>query len=139
MDKYDILLNHSWDMRDESRVESKLEWVSDYIFGFTTYDSAKSELFAANALAVCDAISNGETFEYIKDDAQYNNYLMMCNTPFFADKLTWGGSIRGAWWDAPIKLESCGLWVKDEQILEFEFTIEEWVEFLNAVKRLTSS
>lgn len=77
----------------------RLEYLSDYIFNFTTYDGEMAELFACKALEVCAAISNRTTFDYIKDAEQYRWYLVMCNMPFFSDKLEWGTSIRGAWWD----------------------------------------
>lgn len=116
--------------------ESRLEYLSDYIFQFTTYDGEMSELFAAKAIEVCEAINNRTTFEYIKEPNNYRWYLLMCNMPFFADKLDWGTSIRGAWWysdiDKPIDLHSWGLWL-DEQTELAEFTAEEWKEFIEAI------
>lgn len=117
---------------------SRLEYLSDYIFNFTTYDGEMAELFARRALEVCDAISNSTTFDYIKDAEQYRWYLAMCNMPFFADKLEWGTSIRGAWWGEPphkkIEFSSCGLFLDGEQLHEtMEFTRDQWREFIAAV------
>jgi hypothetical protein len=116
----------------------RLEYLSDYIFDFTTYDGEMAELFASKALEVCSAISDSTTFEYIKDTEQYRWYLVMVNMPFFADKLEWGTSVRGAWWAEPphgrIKFDSCGLWLDGRQLYEpMEFTTDQWREFIAAV------
>ena len=118
--------------------ESRLKYLSEYIFDFTTYDDEMAELFARKALEVCAAISESKTFDYIKDAEQYRWYLVMCNMPFFADKLEWGTSIRGAWWGEPphkkIVLNSCGLWMDNEQLHEtMEFTRDQWHEFIASV------
>ena len=117
---------------------SRLEYLSDHIFDFTTYDGEMSELFARRALEVCAAISNSTTFDYIKDAEQYRWYLVMCNMPFFADKIEWGTSVRGAWWGEPphekIKFDSCGLWLDGRQLYEpMEFSRDQWREFIAAV------
>ena len=58
----------------------------------------------------------------------------MVNMPFFMPRLNWGGSIRGAWWDhKQPALNSCGLWVEQEQQTELAFTLEEWEAFMRAV------
>lgn len=117
---------------------SRLEYLGDYIFDFTTYESEYSELFAKKALEVCTKISESKTFEYIKEPEGRLWYLLMVNMPFFADKLDWGTSIRGAWWDKPlhkkIEFSSCGLFLDGEQLHEtMEFTIDQWREFVAAV------
>lgn len=116
----------------------RLEYLSDYIFDFTTYESEYGELFAKKALEVCAAISDGKTFEYIKEPEGRLWYLLMVNMPFFADKLEWGTSIRGAWWGgqphSKIKFNSCGLWLDGNQLYEtMEFTRDQWREFIAAV------
>ena len=119
---------------------SRLEYLSDYIFDFTTYESEMAELFSSKAVEVCAAISDGKTFDYIGvSDENRMWYLLMCNMPFFAERLEWGTSIRGAWWDArpgkPITLDTCGLFWQGEQITEtMEFTGAEWAEFIEAVR-----
>ena len=116
----------------------RMEYLSDYIFDFTTYDGEMAELFAGKALEVCAAISDSTTFDYIKDAEQYRWFLVMVNMPFFADKIEWGTSVRAAWWGEPpharIKFDSCGLWLDNKQLYEpMEFTREQWIEFIAAV------
>ena len=117
----------------------KYEYLSSEIFDFTTYDTEIDKMFVTKAVEVCRAITNRETFEYIKDDENYKWFLIMCNMPFFADKIEWGTSIRGAWWslcgDKKFKIESCGFFDEEyEQILEpLEFNEAEWKEFIMAV------
>jgi hypothetical protein len=135
---YCRMLEEGWKESDINGPLGRLEYLADYIFDFTTYDREMAELFASRALEVCAAISGGTTFNYIKDAEQYRWYLVMCNMPFFADKITWGTSVRGAWWSEPpqgkIKFSSCGLWLDGEQLHEpMEFTCDQWREFIAAV------
>jgi hypothetical protein len=123
-------------LRDLNDAEqSRLDYLSDHIFDFTTYDSAIGELFATKAIEVCTAINERTTFDYIKDPENYRWFLLMCNMPFFYPKLDWGGSIRGAWWSHDgIELDTCGLWANGSQIHEpMKFTSDEWWKFIAAV------
>jgi len=114
-------------------VESHLEYLSDEIFNFTTYDSEIAELFASRAIEVCKAITERKTFEYVVDKENYKWYLLMCNMPFFAERTEWGASVRGAWWNAST-FRSYGLFDGDEQITdEIKFSVEEWEKFINAI------
>ncbi len=117
---------------------SRLEYLADNVFDFTTYEGEYSELFARKALEVCAAISDSKTLEYIKEPENRLWYLLMVNMPFFADKLEWGTSIRGAWWGEPphkkIEFESCGLFLDGEQLRgPMEFTREQWQELVAAM------
>lgn len=118
---------------------SRLEYLSDWVFGFTTYETEYSELFARKALEVCQAISAQETFVYIEQSENRLWYLMLLNTPFFATKIDWGTSVRGAWWSGPaprytIKLSCNGLWLDGRQVCEpLEFTRDQWRRFIAAV------
>ncbi len=136
------LLEHSYSVesaRSECPPQSRLEFLSDHIFDFTTYDSAMSELFAGKAVEVCAAINNGDTFGYISAPENYRWFLLMCNMPFFAGKLEWGTSIRGAWWapsNEKFSLDSCGLWAEGRQICVdgvLTFTREDWPTFISAI------
>jgi len=112
---------------------TKLEFLSSEIFDFATYDSNMDELFASKAIEVCEAITEGSTFEYIENRENHKWYLIMCNIPFFSSRIEWGISIRGAWWTNS-KYYSCGLYDGDEQITdEIEFTCEEWEKFIQAI------
>lgn len=130
------LLTHSFEQEkfNECPPCSRLEFLAESLFNFTTYDSDKSELFGRKAVEVCEAINERKTFEYIESDEGHTWFLIMCNMPFFAEKLSWGTSIRGAWWDSKqFKVESCGMWIEGEQCLCLEFTEVEWKKFIAAV------
>jgi hypothetical protein len=129
---YRELLEHSYERATYSEPEaSRLAYLSDYIFDFTTYDDEMAEIFARKALEVCRAINDTKTFDYIEDPDNYRWYLLMVNMPFFAGRLNWGTSIRGAWWDhADQTLETCGIWRGDEQALSLKFTRDEWMRFV---------
>lgn len=128
------MLEHSYAMTIYSEPGSRLEFLSDFIFDFTTYDSKMSELFARKALEVCAAINARTTFDYIENPENYRWYLLMVNMPFFAGRLDWGTSIRGAWWDnGEQTLESCGLWRGAEQVLSLKMQFAEWLQFIDAL------
>lgn len=134
---YLALLEHSYTTeRDtsENPPESRLVFLADQVFQFTTYDATMSTEFAQHAVDVCQAITQQTTFQYIEDRDRYRWFLLMCNMPFFNGRLDWGTSIRGAWWaHNPTRLESCGLWREAEQIGALEFTRDEWIEFIKAL------
>ena len=111
---------------------SRLEYLSEYIFNFTTYDSELSEELGRKAVDVCAAINNGTTFDYIEDKDNCRWFILMCNMPFFADRINWGTSIRGAWWDC-CPLESCGLFDGTSQVCVLDFNQESWKLFISQV------
>ena len=114
--------------------ESRLEYIGNYIFDFTTYDGSISSLFAQKAIEVCKAINDRETFEYIKYEENYKWFLLMCNMPFFYDKLEWGTSIRGAWWSNRITFSCLGLWDGEDQLTEpIRFDQNEWKLFIKSI------
>lgn len=131
------LLVHSFNFEHEhgdAIRQSRLMFLSRHIFDFTTCDGVMDELFAAKAVEVCDAITSKKTYEYIECDENYKWFLLMCNMRFFAENISWGTSIRGAWWKPQLhKLASCGLWNEFEQVEKLEFNAEQWVEFIESV------
>lgn len=138
---YKEILKHSFEVEKaegECLPTSRLEYLANYIFDFTTYDEEMDRLFAEKAVEVCAAINDGKTFEYIKDPENYRWYLLMCNMPFFIKRLEWGTSIRGAWWKSrigkEIEFQSCGIWDGDNQLHEkMKFDQGEWEKFIAAV------
>jgi len=128
--RYLSLLNHSYEtVKEETNIE-RCEYLAEYIFEFTTYENVVSSLMAQKCLEVCKAISDRKTFEYIETKEGNLWYLIMVNMPFIADKITWGTSIRGAFWENRIKITSCGLYAGFEQVLELELTVADWIEFI---------
>lgn len=120
---------------NEAPPYSRLMFLGDFIFNFTTYDDEASALFASKALEVCAAINDRKTFEYITDSENYRWYLWLCNTPFFANRLDWGTSIRGAWWNfGDTEYTSCGLWLDGQQECgTLKFTSDQWRAFIAAM------
>jgi hypothetical protein len=122
---------------------NRLEFLSSYIFGFTTYDSEMDKLFAVKALDVCQAITENTTFDYIKDRSRYEWYLSMCHMSFFEPRICWGTSIRAAFWWAGqsgfVEYDTCGLWIGDDQISQvIQFTVDEWSAFMRELINFAS-
>lgn len=133
---YKELLNNSYGMECSLCTGlSHLEYLSVSIFDFITYDNNINRLFAQKALEVCNAITNGKNFEYQENKENYKWYLLMVNMVFFSNKLDWGTSIRGAWWNVGDNYEfhSCGLFHGEEQITDLKFDNKQWVQFMKAV------
>lgn len=134
-DGFLAVLVHSYENQFfECPAESRLEFLADHVFDFTTYDSEAGAFFGRKAVEVCAALSDRQTFEYIKNPDNYLWHLALCNTPFFADRINWGGSIRGAWWGEIPPLDTCALMQDHAQMLMIEFAGDEWVHFIEAVR-----
>ena len=118
---------------------SKLEFIGENIFDFTTYENVVMSLFTKKALEVCEAITKKKTFDYIDTEEGNLWYLIMVNMPFFDGKLEWGTSIRGAWWDYKVEFESCGIFIDGEQHTQtMKFTQDEWKLFISALIEFAS-
>jgi len=111
------------------QVTTKLDWVSENIFEFTTYDDEISIEFGQQMVDVIKALLNVKTYDYIKDN--YKTYLYMVNMPFLRDKIEWGTSIRGSWIDEYAREDFKILydWVIPKgEIKQFLTALIEWVE-----------
>ena len=116
----------------------RLEYLAQDIFNFTTYENIISTKMAEKALQVCKAISDGKTFSYINNEEGNLWYLLMVNMPFFENKISWGTSIRGAWWSGSydvhaFDIESTGLYYGEEQFTLLELNKDQWKEFIEAM------
>jgi hypothetical protein len=125
-------------MNPDGTPENRAAFLADYVFDFTTYDDEKSKEFGTKALEVCRAVSDRKTFEYIEDPENYRWFLLMVNMPFFAVRLDWGTSVRGAWWNAgspdETALHTAALWLDGEQLTgPLQFSDEQWQEFVSAM------
>ena len=99
MAKLDEMYQYHTENGEEKSMD-KLKFLGDYVFDFTTYDDNITRAFSGLMLEVIACILNKTTFEYqAKSENHYVNYLIMVNMPFLKDKLEWGSSIRGAWFD----------------------------------------
>lgn len=72
-------------------------WLCDEVLDLTTYDTDISLQIGHKLFNICKAILNGTTFEYIKDEKQYLDFIIYCNFLDAKGWITWGTSIRGCW------------------------------------------
>jgi hypothetical protein len=114
--------------------ETRLSYLCMYVFDITTYAGEMDELFGRHAVEVCRAINDGKTFDYIADESRHVWYLVMVNMPFFAGRIEWGTSIRGAWWDhRDHEFDAYGLADENEQLGTLKLSRDEWREFIAAL------
>lgn len=80
--------------------ETKEEWAAGKVFGLCTYDAALDKLFVDKIIEVCKVILDHKTYEYIEEsDDNYANYILVCQLLRNKHWISWGTSIRGAWFD----------------------------------------
>ena len=98
------------------------------MFHIYPYESGENANFLAEkVLNVIKAITKRETFEMHEEDTCW--YLAVCHFSQIQNKITWGTSIRGAYWDTPITLDACCIFYNGNQILNKEFTGDNWGTF----------
>lgn len=122
---------------------SRLDWVGEAIFGFTTYDYTLNELYTRKALEACKVINDGTVIEYILDNVNYCWFVLLLQLEFFSSRINWEESIRGSYWNIlghrpgykkKNYLSSSHFYDDMEQIEGVVFSSdEEWKIFLNAV------
>ena len=110
------------------------DFLANIVFGFDTYNEDMDRVFAQRALETCCAITTGTTFQYIEDEDNYGWYLIMCHMPFFESRISWGSSIRGAFWDFG-PLEYAHVPLLDEGTEPAHLDRDEWIEFMHAMFR----
>lgn len=112
---------------------SKAEWISEAIFGYTTYDSYMDGVLVGRTLDACVHINDSGNSQLLKDETLYEQYITMVNMPFFQNRLEWGGSIRFPWWDYVVKpLRSWYLYDSEGgqvKVLEFD-SRKDWESFI---------
>lgn len=134
-------IEHVYQMQyanDGLPTHGRVQYLAEFLFDFTTYDDGMSYRFGKMAVETCRAITERKTFDFIKEcDANYMGYLTMVNMPFFADKIEWGTSIRGAWWciDPCYDLEACGAMLCEPGGDLFALPHDQFIPFIKAVVR----
>lgn len=124
----------------ETDEQQRIEFLGEQIFGLTTYDSGKDStlsILTHKHLEVVEAITNRTNYEYISIPGNNFWYSMVVNMSFVKDKLNWGTSIRGGWWDEPTLM--AGNPYQDVNIeVRREDPSEHWVMIFNDRKCWTA-
>jgi hypothetical protein len=79
--------------------ETKYEWAANLVFNLTTYDGSLDELFVKKIIEICKVILDGKNYEYIRDENNYKDFILVCQLLHNFDWINWGTSIRGAWFE----------------------------------------
>jgi hypothetical protein len=121
------------DFRETEHVQGdKLLYLGDCVFDFITYVDEYSKHFAAAMLRTLQRIQDGTNFDFIQaSEENHLEYLTMVNMPFLKDRLEWGTSIRGAWFDHGKEIEVGNRF--DDTVFKMEFSqyIKELLEWYN--------
>lgn len=79
----------------------KCAFLSDAIFGLTTYDIGLDIEFGKYILEIMEVISNKTNFEYIKYEGDdYKKFILVANILDKYNWIEWGTSIRGCWFSS---------------------------------------
>lgn len=92
------LQQHIKESQDAGMFDSEIETLVR-LCGLLTYDDHIGYLLLGKFFTTIEHIINRTTFDYIKDEANYLDYITMVNLPRIAKHIEWGGSIRGAWFE----------------------------------------
>lgn len=114
------------------------DFIDRAIFDLTTYDGSITEILVSKLIKICEAINNRTTFKFIENEQNYIDFITLLHFDFFKNRLNWGTSIRGAWWDeTEYILDSNYLYHNNDKnydkIRKITFNCENWIVFLNAV------
>lgn len=90
---------HAIDFNNE--VITYLEVVAQ-MFNITAYDSEVERQLGMTILEALNSVATRTTFDYqAASPDNYLSYLIAVNLRDVGNLLNWGGSIRGAWFEAP--------------------------------------
>ena len=78
---------------------SKYSWAASEVFELTTYDRDLDEMFVKKIIEVCKVILENRAFDYIRDESNYVDYILVCQLLEHFHWIEWGTSIRGAWFE----------------------------------------
>lgn len=90
-------LDGGYNRDDYTLLEWKYAWLCDDAFGICTYDTNLSVKWGKLIFEVMTAIRDHTTFDYIKDEENYEKYIAVCNLFNTHLLIDWGTSVRGAW------------------------------------------
>ena len=120
---------------------SKYQFLSNLVFYLGVYDDEIEEKWGKAIFEVMCAIRDRGTFEYIGiDDTHYERYLLVCQLLYQKGWISWGSSIRCAWYidyepNQKIMLDMLRVSIADERFdeegiawsIENVLTLLEWV------------
>lgn len=126
--------SHIENDRNNGQKTSREEYILCEIFDVAAYSSDVATILARAACEIACALSDRTTFMYISPGSTSEaNYTSVLHWPFFAERVDWGTSIRGAFWRfSETRLDSCGLYKNGEQLIHLEFSRSEWDDFIKA-------
>ena len=119
-----------------SKEDYKFIFLSSYIFDVITYDDELDLEFGKKIYEVMKSIQDRTTFDYIEEENNYKNYILVCNLLDKYDLIDWGTSIRGAWFSRDELKTSAGKWNSDGTVIYEDpiVSIKELIKWLETEK-----
>ncbi len=102
---------------NKSKEDYKFIFLSSYIFDVITYDEELDLEFGKKIYEVMKSIQDRTTFDYIEEQNDYKNYILVCNLLNKYELIDWGTSIRGAWFSKSEIETSAGCWEADGTVI----------------------
>ena len=83
----------------KDKFSQKCSWLSNTVFKIITDDSDLDIKFGKTIYDVMRSILNNKTHEYIKQEPNYSNFIIVCNFLDSYGLIDWGISIRCCWFN----------------------------------------
>ena len=99
MDVMDIFERDYVDYQIATCGESIYQWCASRVLDLATYDEELDELFVKKFIEICNIILSRRNSVCIENRDAYITYMLVCQLFYKNDWITWGTSIRGAWFD----------------------------------------
>ena len=130
-------INSSWckeELEELTIKDIKCIFISDAMFGLTTYDGELDIEFGKDILEIMKVIANKENFKYMENESDYKKFIIVANLLNRYSWIEWGTSIRGCWFDTygnPTIEEDLGI-LNMEKINLKDEDISELLEYLSS-------
>ena len=129
MQKYLELLKKQAEARES--IQTPIVFLSDTVFGFTTYNSRISAILCGKMVGAIRAILSDNLPQYIEDNII--DFTTMINMPFLDDRIDWGTSLNSVHFDinhGRTEFYEIGLIIEKMELNEFMRAVVEFYDLI---------
>ena len=111
--------NKEW-RNEQGDMFTKFNFLANIVFGLCTYDEEIEDKWGKEIFEVLITILNNETFKFIMNEKQYEQFLLVCQLLKQRNWIEWGTSVRSCWfddneWSEPVMIEMLGVPANDKR------------------------